>query len=52
MTNEQKRIKELEDVLHKVAYWFDTDQEILDNMSENERADHIRMHKMILDALF
>lgn len=47
-----QRIKELEGVLHKVAYWFDTDQEMLDNMTAAERGDHIRQHKMVLDALF
>lgn len=46
------RINELEAVLHKLAYWFDADQEVLDAMSDDERADHIRQHKMILDALF
>ena len=46
------RINELERVLHKLAYWFDTDQEILDNMSGDEHADHTRQHKMILDTLF
>ncbi len=45
------RINHLEMVLHKLAYWFDTDQEILDSMSPNERADHVKQHKMILDAL-
>lgn len=47
-----RRINELENVLHKLAYWFDTDQEVLDAMSADERADHIRQHKMILDVLF
>lgn len=47
-----QRIKELEGVMHKIAYWFDTDQEILDNMTAAERDDHIRQHKMVLDALF
>ena len=46
------RIVELERVLHSVAYWFDTDQEVLDRMSDSERADHIRQHKMVLEALF
>lgn len=47
-----RRINDLETVLHKLAYWFDADQEVLDAMSDDERADHIRQHKMILDALF
>lgn len=46
------RIEELENVLHRFAYWFDTDQEILDNMTAAERDDHIRQHKIILRALF
>jgi len=46
------RINELEGALHKLAYWFDTDQEVLDAMDDDERAAHIRQHKMILDALF
>jgi hypothetical protein len=46
------RINELEAVLHKLAYWFDTDQEVLDNMTAAERDDHIRQHKMIINALF
>ena len=45
------RINELERVLHKIAGWFDTDQEVLDAMSVEERNDHIRQHKMLLDAL-
>ena len=44
-------INELEGVLHKIAYWFDTDQEILDNMTAAERDDHIRQHKILLDVL-
>ena len=47
-----ERIEQLEAVLHKLAYWFDTDQEILDNMTAVERDDHIRMHKLALAALF
>lgn len=45
------RINMLENVLHKIAYWMDTDTEILDTMSHDARADHVRQHKMILDAL-
>ena len=46
------RINKLENVLHRLAYWFDTDQEILDNMTATEREDHIRQHKEIITALF
>ncbi len=46
------RIHELERALHHLAYWFDIDKEVLDAMDDDERADHIRQHKMILDALF
>ena len=45
-------INKLENVLHRLAYWFDTDQEILDNMPAIEREDHIRQHKAIIAALF
>ena len=45
------RIVELENVVHKLAYWFDTDQEILDSMTTLERDDHIRQHKVLLEAL-
>lgn len=37
--------------LKLLDYWFDTDQEILDAMSVDERADHIRLHMIIKDAL-
>ena len=45
------RIEELEATLRKLEYWFDTDQEILDVMGNNEKADHMRKLKMIRDAL-
>ena len=45
------RINQLENVIHNIAYWFDTDQEVLDTMSAAERNDHIRQHKMLLDAV-
>jgi len=45
------RINQLENVIHKIAYWFDTDQEVLYTMSVAERNDHIRQHKMLLDAI-
>jgi len=37
--------------LQRLDYWFDTDEEILDAMSPDERADHERMHAMVKDAL-
>ena len=43
--------EELEATLRKLEYWFDTDQEILDVMGNNEKADHMRKLKMIRDAL-
>lgn len=45
------KAKELEATLRKLEYWFDTDQEILDVMGNNEKADHMRKLKMIRDAL-
>ena len=47
-----ERIEQLEAALHKLAYWLDTDQEILDSMTAAERDDHIRMHKLALAVLF
>ena len=44
-------VEELEATLRKLEYWFDTDQEILDVMGNNEKADHMRKLKMIRDAL-
>ena len=46
-----ERIEQLEAALHRLAYWLDTDQEILDSMTAAERDDHIRMHKLALAAL-
>lgn len=46
------RINKLEYTLHKLAYWFDTDQQILDDMTAAERDDHIRQHKLVIAALF
>lgn len=39
------------DTLVSLDRWFDTDAEILDRMSEDERADHQRQHRMIRDAI-
>ena len=47
----EARIEELKAALKKLEYWFDTDQEILDVMGNNEKADHMRKLKMIRDAL-
>jgi hypothetical protein len=47
-----ERIEQLEAAMHRLAYWFDTDQEILDTMTAQERDCHIRMHKLALDSLF
>lgn len=46
-----ERIEQLEAMLYAVEYWLDTDQEILDAMSEADRVSHIRMHKAVLAAL-
>ena len=46
------RINTLERALHKVAYWLDTDEEILDSMSPDERAAHVNLHRLVLEALF
>jgi hypothetical protein len=43
--------KAAEATLRKLEYWFDTDQEILDVMGNDEKADHMRKLKMIRDAL-
>ena len=37
--------------LQRLDYWFDADQEVLDAMTPDERADHERMHKMIKETL-
>ena len=37
--------------LEKLEYWFDTDQEVLDAMTPDERADHMRQLQMIRDTL-
>ena len=45
------RIEALEAVLKKLEYWFDADQEVLDAMTPDERADHMRQLQMIRDTL-
>jgi hypothetical protein len=54
LTNSEARVEELETnlatavaALKKLHYWFDTDQEIIDRMSPDERANH----KLIFDML-
>jgi len=42
---------ELKAVLKKLEYWFDADQEVLDAMTPDERADHMRQLQMIRDTL-
>ena len=37
--------------LKKLEYWFDTDQEVLDAMTPDERADHMRQLTLIRDTL-
>ena len=37
--------------LQRLDYWFDTDQEILEAMTPDERADHERMHAMVKETL-
>ena len=46
------RINKLEYTLHKLAYWLDIDQQILDDMTAAERDNHIRQHKLVIAALF
>jgi hypothetical protein len=41
----------LKATLKKLEYWFDTDQEVLDAMTPDERADHMRQLQMIREAL-
>ena len=41
----------LKAALKKLEYWFDADQEVLDAMTPDERADHMRQLQMIREAL-
>ena len=45
------RIEKLEATLKKLEYWFDTDAEILDAVTPDERADHMRQLNLIRDTL-
>lgn len=47
----QARIDKLEEVLLRLEYWFDTDDEILEEMDIAELEDHKRQHRYILAAL-
>ena len=47
----EDRIIELESVLKKLEYWFDADQEVLDAMTPDERADNMRQLNLIREAL-
>ena len=46
-----QRAKAAEAALKKLEYWFDTDQEVLDAMTPDERADHMRQLTLIRDTL-
>lgn len=37
--------------LKKLHYWFDTDQEIIDRMSPDEYANHMRMFNLVIKTL-
>lgn len=45
------RIAELEGAMRELGYWFDTDQEILDAMTDADRADNARQLAKIRTAL-
>jgi hypothetical protein len=46
-----EKYQAMEKALLALEYWFDTDKEIIDAMSPDERAVHIRLHDMIKSAL-
>lgn len=37
--------------LREIEGWFDTDPEIIERMSHDERADHMRQHEKIKTAI-
>ena len=37
--------------LREIEGWFDTDPEIIERMSPDERADHMRQHQKIKTAI-
>ena len=43
--------RRLRDALKRVAYWFDTDPEIVEAMDERTRANHERQLRLIREAL-
>lgn len=45
------RIETLTAALKRLEYWFDADQEVLDAMTPDERADHMRQLTLIRDTL-
>ena len=45
------RIETLTAALKRLEYWFDTDAEILDAMTPDERAGHMRQLGLIREAL-
>lgn len=45
------RIEELEAVLRKLEYWFDIEADLLEAMTGDARADHMRKLNMIRDVL-
>lgn len=45
------RIETLTATLKRLEYWFDTDQEVLDAMTPDERAGHMRQLTLIREAL-
>lgn len=47
----QARVNELEDTLRKLEYWFDTEADLLEAMTGDARADHMRKLKLIRDTL-
>ena len=46
-----RRAETAEAVLKKLEYWFDADQEVLDAMTPDERADNMRQLNLIREAL-
>ena len=51
LNNAEARIDELTKVLERLEHWFDTDDEILEEMGIAELEDHKRQHRYILATL-
>lgn len=51
LPNPQYTVSEIRSKLHKLEYWFDVDEEILDAMDADERRVHLRMHGFVLQAI-